>query len=221
MGIRVPGGKGGMSSRSITVRSARLNTGGRQLRLGGRRACGRVGQVSALGLVVAAKRRDSMARRPGTAVHIHTARRVECAVGCLAERDAVRRASHSRNCGGPGGTPAGRHDRWNRERSRRKPPAREKCPRPSVARRASRGVEAPHSALGAQVTPQKIQSHSTNCRTLAAIARPAESRAIPNRAAAAATAHDRGPRRRQDRARSAAARLPPARQSVPRRARRR
>ena len=83
---------------------------------------------------------------------VYRARRVDRAVGCLAERGAVRRASHSGSCGGPRGTPAGRHDRRNRESSLRKLMARRDLPRPSVARRASRGVEAPHSAVDAQGT---------------------------------------------------------------------
>ncbi len=83
---------------------------------------------------------------------VHDARRVDRGVGCLAQRDAVRRASHSRNCGGPGPTLAGRHDRRNRKLSLRKPPARREPLEPRVARRASRGVETPRSAVGAQGT---------------------------------------------------------------------
>ena len=88
---------------------------------------------------------------------VHSARRVERGVGCLAQHDAMRRASHSGGCGGPAGTQAGRHTRRDRWISLRKLPARRTHPQPSVARRASSGVEAPRSAVGAQDTWRTAQ----------------------------------------------------------------
>jgi len=52
---------------------------------------------------------------PGRAAGYLDSARVDRGVGCLAERDAVRRASLSRSCGGPRGTPAGRLDRRDRK----------------------------------------------------------------------------------------------------------
>jgi hypothetical protein len=82
----------------------------------------------------------------------HRARRVDRGAACLAERDAVRRASHSRSCRGPRETLAGRHHRRNRTSSLRKLRARRERRLPNDARRASRGVEARRSAVGAHVT---------------------------------------------------------------------
>ena len=74
---------------------------------------------------------------------VHNARRVDRDAGSLAQRGAMRRASHSRGCGGLIGVQDGRHDRRNRKSSLRKLPARRERSGPSVARRASRGVEDP------------------------------------------------------------------------------